>query len=109
VAAATAMLGTSIREGWGLMVTEAHAHGTPSVVYDRPGLRDSTTDGADGLVVNPDPSDLAAAMVRLALNPGLWGSLSVGARASAEQLTPARLGDELERALRSLDQPKSTS
>lgn len=42
VAHAHLLLGTSVREGWGLMVSEANALGTPAVVYDVPGLRDST-------------------------------------------------------------------
>ncbi len=36
--AASALWMTSAREGWGLVVTEAARHGTPSVVYDVPGL-----------------------------------------------------------------------
>jgi glycosyltransferase involved in cell wall biosynthesis len=102
LSAATAVLGTSIREGWGLMVTEGHAHGTPSVVYDRPGLRDSTTDDVDGLIVPPDPSALAAAMVHLVRSPESWARLSAGARASAEAFTPERLGEAFESALRSI-------
>lgn len=35
------LLVTSIKEGWGLVVTEAASQGTPSVVYDVDGLRDS--------------------------------------------------------------------
>jgi glycosyltransferase involved in cell wall biosynthesis len=35
---------TSHREGWGLVVSEAAAMGTPSVGYDVPGVRDSIAD-----------------------------------------------------------------
>ncbi len=45
---------TSVREGWGLVVTEAAAVGTPTVAYDVPGLRDSTR-AAQGVVVPATP------------------------------------------------------
>jgi glycosyltransferase involved in cell wall biosynthesis len=32
---------TSVKEGWGLVVTEAASQGTPAVVYNVDGLRDS--------------------------------------------------------------------
>ena len=35
---------SSHREGWGLVVSEAAALGTPSVGYDAPGVRDSIAD-----------------------------------------------------------------
>lgn len=40
-----------IREGWGLVVTEANAMGTPAVAYDVPGLRDSVIHGKTGTLV----------------------------------------------------------
>jgi glycosyltransferase involved in cell wall biosynthesis len=51
-------LATSVREGWGLVVTEAAALGTPTIAYDVPGLRDSTR-AAGGVVVPPEPEALA--------------------------------------------------
>lgn len=50
---------TSLREGWGLVVSEAAALGTPTVAYDVPGLRDSTL-AAGGQVVPPTPDALVA-------------------------------------------------
>src|SRR4029453_4086976 len=47
-------LAASVREGWGLVVTEAAALGTPTIAYDVPGLRDSTR-AAGGVVVPPQP------------------------------------------------------
>ena len=52
---------TSVREGWGLVVTEAARCGKPAVVYDVPGLRDAVVDGVTGYVVSADPSGLARA------------------------------------------------
>jgi glycosyltransferase involved in cell wall biosynthesis len=62
---AHALLMTSVREGWGLVVTEANACGTPAVVYDVPGLRDSVRDGETGILVRPWPIALAEGMLRL--------------------------------------------
>ena len=50
----------SIREGWGLIVTESNAMGTPVVAYDVNGLRDSVLDGRNGILVKgKDPESLA--------------------------------------------------
>ncbi|MEI8081386.1 MAG: glycosyltransferase family 4 protein [Actinomycetes bacterium] len=49
---------TSVREGWGLVVSEAAAVGTPTVAYDTPGLRDSTK-AANGVTCEPNPQALA--------------------------------------------------
>ena len=42
---AQAILVTSIREGWGLIVTEANTNGTMAITYDVPGLRDANKKG----------------------------------------------------------------
>jgi glycosyltransferase involved in cell wall biosynthesis len=72
---AHALLMTSVREGWGLVVTEASACGTPAVVYDVPGLRDSVRNESTGLVVPPHPSSLFEAMVRVTSDRGLYDRL----------------------------------
>jgi len=63
LARAHALVATSVREGWGLMVTEAAAHGTPAIAYDVPGLRDSVA-ASGGLVVQATPSALADALAQ---------------------------------------------
>ncbi len=50
---------TSLKEGWGLVVTEANSQGTPAVVYDVDGLRDSVQNGSTGVVTNATPKDFA--------------------------------------------------
>lgn len=47
------ILVTSVKEGWGLIVTEANSQGTPAIAYDTDGLRDSVVDGKTGLLVKP--------------------------------------------------------
>jgi glycosyltransferase involved in cell wall biosynthesis len=56
---------TSIKEGWGLIVTEAASQGTPAVVYDVDGLRDSVRNGKTGIVTRPTPSALAKGITQL--------------------------------------------
>ncbi|MCK9378684.1 MAG: glycosyltransferase family 4 protein [Candidatus Moranbacteria bacterium] len=57
---------TSIKEGWGLVVTEANSQGTPAVVYDVDGLRDSVRDGETGLICRENtPENLAENIVKL--------------------------------------------
>src|SRR5207244_3794273 len=41
LASAHALIATSVREGWGLVVSEAAAMGTGTIGYDVPGLNDS--------------------------------------------------------------------
>jgi glycosyltransferase involved in cell wall biosynthesis len=53
---------TSAREGWGLVVSEAAALGTPTIAYNTPGLKDSTM-AANGQLCPPNPQALAAFIV----------------------------------------------
>ena len=73
---AHALLMTSVREGWGLVVTEANACGTPAIVYDVAGLRDSVRDESTGLVVPSQPAYLTEAMLRLITDSGLYSRLA---------------------------------
>lgn len=56
---ATVLCSTSVKEGWGLVVTEANSMGTPAVVYDIDGLRSASKAGGN-LTVKPAPEALAA-------------------------------------------------
>ncbi len=81
MAAAHMLLLASVREGWGLVVTEANAFGTPAVGYDVHGLRDSIRDHETGLLVDPTPKKLADAMMLLWRDPDLYQRMSAAARA----------------------------
>lgn len=61
------LLHPSAVEGWGLVVTEAAARGTPAIGFDVPGLRDSVEDGVTGLLARGE-SSFAAAWCALALS-----------------------------------------
>lgn len=51
---------TSVREGWGLIVTEANSQGTPAVAYNVHGLRDSVRDGETGLITQENTPEALA-------------------------------------------------
>ena len=74
---AHALVATSVREGWGLVVTEAAASGTVAIGYDVPGLRDSIA-ASGGILTSADPASLATGMV------GLLSSVMAGGGPRAE-------------------------
>ncbi|MEX2049118.1 MAG: glycosyltransferase family 4 protein [Gemmatimonadota bacterium] len=57
------LVATSVREGWGLNVSEAAACGTPSICYSVPGLVDSVA-AAAGALVDANPEALGDALIR---------------------------------------------
>ncbi len=62
LARAHVLITTSVREGWGLNVSEAAACGTPSVGYEVAGLVDSIR-ASGGALVEPRPEALGEALV----------------------------------------------
>lgn len=82
---ASLMLVPGVREGWGLVVIEANAVGTPAVAYRIPGLVDSVQHGYSGLLTDPHPESLAGAAIRLLRNPRELERLSINARAWASR------------------------
>lgn len=52
-----ALIFPSIREGWGLIVTEAAAVGTPSIVYNSPGIVDAVDYGKAGYLCEDNTVD----------------------------------------------------
>jgi len=73
MARAHVLVAASVREGWGLTISEAAALGTPSIGYRAPGLVDSVPESG-GHLVDENPDALAAALIdlfegRLTLRP----------------------------------------
>jgi glycosyltransferase involved in cell wall biosynthesis len=85
--AARALLMASAREGWGLVVTECNACGTPAIVYDVPGLRDSVRHMETGLVVVSSSAGLAGGMLSLVEDPALYRQLQENALRWGRSLT----------------------
>ena len=102
LASASLFVMASVREGWGLVVTEANALGTPAVVYDRPGLRDSTVHERTGLITHASPEALAAAIARALTDSRLYDRLATGAAAWAAGFTWRRSNELFERALQAV-------
>lgn len=76
----------SVREGWGMTLTEAAACGTPAVATDIAGHADAVVAGQSGLLSDAD-DDLAAAMVAVLTDGALRTRLSQGALERASELT----------------------
>lgn len=62
LARAHVLVATSVREGWGLNVSEAAMCGTPAIGYAVPGLVDSLR-ASGGMAVDESPEALGAALV----------------------------------------------
>jgi glycosyltransferase involved in cell wall biosynthesis len=78
----------SVKEGWGLVVTEANSQGTPSVVYDVDGLRDSVRNNETGLVTTQNtPQSLSLALVKLLRNTAQLAQLRQNAWQWSKELT----------------------
>jgi glycosyltransferase involved in cell wall biosynthesis len=93
---------TSVKEGWGLIVTEAASQGTPAVVYDIDGLRDAVQHGQTGLITAADPHALAGGIVELLRDPELYAAVRDAGWRWSRELTfanvYARFVTALERA-----------
>jgi glycosyltransferase involved in cell wall biosynthesis len=100
LARAHVLVATSVREGWGLNVSEAAACGTPSIGYRVAGLVDSI-DASGGALVDPSPQALAAALGdffsgRLSLEPAVstvpWPEVATAVERRLEQAVTAGTG-----------------
>lgn len=78
---------TSVKEGWGLIVTEAASQGTPAVVYDADGQRDSVQDGRTGLVTAPTPEALSNSIVKILQDNRLYKRLQKNAWQWSKRMT----------------------
>lgn len=67
---AWAVLAPAFNEDFGLTPVEAMAHRRPVLACDRGGLRETVIDGETGLLVEPETEAFAAAMRRVAEDPG---------------------------------------
>jgi glycosyltransferase involved in cell wall biosynthesis len=83
LAEADAVVGTSVREGWGLTVLEGAAAGTPAVVYDIPGFRDSVVNERTGIVTAAEPRSLADGVRRLLADRSRYDEIRAAARVRA--------------------------
>ncbi len=60
------LLHASVKEGWGLVVLEAAAVGTPAIVYNVAGLKDVVKDNKTGVVIaDNSPQEMAREAIKL--------------------------------------------
>lgn len=86
---AWALVFPSVKEGWGMTVTECAASGTPTLATKVTGLKDSVVGGKTGILVSKNPTDreLADAMIKLIEDKKLRTKLSEGAFEWSKQFT----------------------
>lgn len=82
---------TSIKEGWGLIVTEANSQGTPAVVYNVDGLRDSVRHKDTGMVCTKNtPEELAANITSLLSSTQNYSQIQTNALEWSKSITFAQ-------------------
>lgn len=90
-------------EGFGVTLTEAGAAGLPLVASASGGLVDQIEDGENGVLFPPgDVAAQAAAMLRLARDPGLRAEMGAAARRLAARFDAACMAARLEDEILSL-------
>ncbi len=91
---------TSVKEGWGLTVTEANACGVPVVASNVPGLRDAIRDGTTGLLYTYGRTDeLAEKLLRLLQDGALRERMGKAALECAGTFTWDRCADTMTKAI----------
>jgi glycosyltransferase involved in cell wall biosynthesis len=92
---------TSVVEGWGLVITEAAACGTPSIAYNSGASSEAVVDGETGLLVRyGDIKNLAEKIELVATDPRLREALSLGAIQYSQKFDWERTTDETFNVLR---------
>ena len=78
----------AVREGWGLVVIEANAMGTPAIGYDVNGLRDSIRDGETGITIREkSPQAMAQQAISLLRDPDRLSKYSKNALEYSRQFS----------------------
>ncbi|GIT80780.1 hypothetical protein LLS1_24490 [Leifsonia sp. LS1] len=86
-------------EGFGMVVAEAMAAGTPVIASRLGGPAEIVSDGINGLLVEPDVDAIATALVSVAESIGLRARLAVAGLQTARRLTTPRIVAATENAL----------
>ncbi len=82
------LLVSPVKEGWGLIVTEAASQGSPAIGYKIDGLRDSIQNNKTGLICEENnPRNLAANIVKLYRNKALYKKLQINAWQWSKEMT----------------------
>ena len=91
----------AVREGWGLVVTESNALGTPAIGYNVQGLKDSIINGKTGIIVDKNsPEELATHALKLLSDRDLLHRMSNNALEFSRSFNWDYSAEEFDRALR---------
>jgi glycosyltransferase involved in cell wall biosynthesis len=105
LAEASVNLMPSLKEGWGLAVVEAAAHGTPSVAFRAAGgTAESVVHGETGLLAD-DPAQFTEHVALLLGDPHLRDDMGAAARTRARQFTWAATGEQFCAVVESVRSP----
>lgn len=97
------LLVPAVLEGWGLVVTESNAMGTPAVAYNVAGLRDSIIDGKTGILVGDNsPKSLAHSAICLLKDKDTLSKLSCNALSFSRQFSWDNTANEFDRIITSM-------
>ncbi len=89
------LINTSPKEGWGIVVMEAQASGTPALVFDSPGLREAVVHEKTGYVVPfGDVEKVAFYVDKLIRDGGLRERMAEAARKWAEEFDIVKLREQ---------------
>lgn len=89
------ILHASIKEGWGLVIIEAASQGTPAVVYNVSGLRDTVKNNKTGIVLTENsPKEMAAQAMVLFLNKNKYITFQKNCLLWAKSLTWEKVTEE---------------
>lgn len=100
---ATALLFPSMREGWGIPITEAGNVGTPSIVFDSPGIRDAVDFGKAGyLCVKNDADGLLEQMSLAIEKTDIYTDMRKKAYDFSKQFLWEKTGSKFEEVLESI-------
>jgi glycosyltransferase involved in cell wall biosynthesis len=95
LAEAWLLLHTASHEGWGIAITEAGAHATPTLAFNVPGVRDAVIDGRTGRLVD-ETSDFVREWAELTANPQLRNRYGEESRSWAANLDRKNAVDAFE-------------
>ncbi len=94
---------TSPKEGWGIVGMEAQACGTPVVVSDAPGLRESVIDGETGYLFQfGDVVELADKVSQLLESPEKRAQMGSTAARWAEKFTWDKAAEDTDKLIREI-------
>lgn len=96
-------------DGWGLVVNEALAVGTPVIVSDRCGASDVIKDGENGYIFTSENiADLQTKLIQILENPCLCSKLRAKAKTTSDTISTEAASTYLLRCIEHMTQQNST-